>query len=438
MPRCRSIHILPLLILVFLIQMPSGYSQMKIMPLGNSITQGLHIDWRPGYYARLNSYRRPLWFKLQTAGVSVDFIGSLTETDNSSGLSTPDPDFDLDHEGHSGWRVDELLYGQWGGPGLSSWVTMNVPDAVLLHVGTNDLIQEETVLSTWREIGQVLDTLQKYNPNVHIYLAKIMGVGNYVGPAPGVIAAQFDSLNSIIPDLLPGRNTPTSPITIVDIDAVIDPDVETVEGIHPDSLGEIDIAQAWFDAIVGSTFPVEILDFSAETDGNSAVLEWATATETNNSGFEVQMLEADGNFEQLGFVAGNGTTSDVSEYEFRTRKLEPGSHVFRLRQVDLDGKFAYSDRASVEIRTVQDNPIRMYPNPASDQATIEINTDDQTEVSIHLFDIQGAEHKINAQKVGGIQSQIWELNTTTLLPGLYIVKVWENGHVYADKLIISK
>lgn len=440
MPRCRSIHILPLLILIFFFQLPTGYSQMKIMPLGNSITQGIHISWLPG--ATLNSYRRPLWFKFQSAGVSVDFVGSMDQTWE---LPTPNPDFDLDHEGHSGWRVDELLSGIGyvdpvvGLDSLSVWLTLNVPDIVLLHAGTNDMVQGETALSTWREIGRVIDTLQAYNPNVHIYLAKIMGVGFNVGPAPpGVIAGQIDSLNSIIPDLLPGRNTPTSPITVVDIDAAVDPDVNTIDGVHPDAAAEAAMAQAWFDAIMGSTFPVEFLDFSAETDGNSAVLEWATATETNNSGFEVQMLEADGNFEQLGFVAGNGTTSGVSEYEFRTKRLEPGSHVFRLRQVDLDGRFAYSDRASVEIITVRDNPIRMYPNPATDQATLEINTDSQTEISIHVFDIQGAEHKINAQLVGGIQTQVWELNTTSLLPGLYIVKVWEKGFVYADKLIISK
>ncbi|MCA9910973.1 MAG: hypothetical protein KC519_20100, partial [Anaerolineae bacterium] len=91
-----------------------------IMPLGNSITQGS---------GQQNSYRRALWQLIQAGGYGADFVGS-----QSSNFSAPppNPDFDLNHEGHWGWRADQILAQ------LPGWAATYQPQVVLIHLGTND------------------------------------------------------------------------------------------------------------------------------------------------------------------------------------------------------------------------------------------------------------------------------------------------------------
>jgi acyl-CoA thioesterase I len=122
---------------------------VRIMPLGDSITT--HI---PPY----NSYRRPLWHMLNNAGYSIDFVGSRRADDYNR--LPPNPDFDLEFEGHPGWRVDNILGS------IRTWADAYDPDIVLVHLGTNDLIQGQSVDTTVSELGQLIDTLRASNPNV--------------------------------------------------------------------------------------------------------------------------------------------------------------------------------------------------------------------------------------------------------------------------------
>ncbi|HYE06389.1 MAG TPA: hypothetical protein VEL07_12820 [Planctomycetota bacterium] len=98
---------------------PHAAEAIRIMPLGDSITQG---------NTQQDSYRRPLWHKLAAAGYHVDFVGS--EKTNFTGAAAH-PDFDQDNEGHYGWTIPGILER------LDGWLAQNVPDVVLLHLGTN-------------------------------------------------------------------------------------------------------------------------------------------------------------------------------------------------------------------------------------------------------------------------------------------------------------
>jgi lysophospholipase L1-like esterase len=141
---------------------------VKIMPLGDSITQGFVSDstWR--YY---------LYQQLRNAGYGVDFVGSQhTLTDGYD----PHLDYDQDHEGHSGWRADQVLAQ------ISGWANATHPDVVLIHLGTNDLRAGQTPQSTINEIGQISDVLRSVNPNVKIVLAQIIRRGCARGFGRGV------------------------------------------------------------------------------------------------------------------------------------------------------------------------------------------------------------------------------------------------------------
>lgn len=120
---------------------------------------------------------------------------------------------------------------------------------------------------------------------------------------------------------------------------------------------------------VPGSFPVEFLEFEAEPMENSAtLLTWATASELNNRGFEIERSEANDpanrQWKKIGFVAGEGTVSSVTEYGFVDPSPYRGENLYRLRQIDFDGAFEYSDVRSVRFEGI--DGLNVYPNPATD------------------------------------------------------------------------
>ncbi|HRI59307.1 MAG TPA: choice-of-anchor B family protein, partial [Saprospiraceae bacterium] len=97
-------------------------------------------------------------------------------------------------------------------------------------------------------------------------------------------------------------------------------------------------------------FPVEMTEFTAVAEGRDALLQWATASEINNAGFEVQHGVRTTDWEIKGFVPGKGDTDVPATYEFRVPDLSPGTHFFRLRQMDADGGSSFTDVRSLAIR----------------------------------------------------------------------------------------
>ncbi|MDX1440231.1 MAG: hypothetical protein R3284_10040, partial [Rubricoccaceae bacterium] len=88
--------------------------------------------------------------------------------------------------------------------------------------------------------------------------------------------------------------------------------------------------------IDAATVPVELTSFDAQVSGDDVVLSWETASETNNAGFEVQLKQGN-DWQVLGFVEGNGTTTEAQTYSYRAEDMDVGTHTFRLKQIDYDG-----------------------------------------------------------------------------------------------------
>ncbi|MBJ23533.1 MAG: hypothetical protein CMB64_02570 [Euryarchaeota archaeon] len=124
----------------------------SIMPLGDSIT---HLN-----------YRYDLWLNLKEANIIFDFVGN--ENHLPWGADESNLEFDSDHEGHGGWRSDQISYN------IESWVKLNTPDIVLFHVGTNDLAQGYDPSHVIEHIGKTIDILRLYNPEIIIFVAQII------------------------------------------------------------------------------------------------------------------------------------------------------------------------------------------------------------------------------------------------------------------------
>ncbi|MCW8803030.1 MAG: glycoside hydrolase, partial [Ignavibacteriaceae bacterium] len=135
--------------------------------------------------------------------------------------------------------------------------------------------------------------------------------------------------------------------------------------------------------------PVELSSFLANSDKNDVILTWMTATETNNQGFEIQR-KTSGEYERIAFVEGKGTTTEVQNYLFRDKNLLSGSYTYRLKQMDYDGSFAYSDDVEIDI----DQPSvfylgQNYPNPFNPSTNIKYSIPADGNVSLNVYDILG-------------------------------------------------
>lgn len=112
-----------------------------------------------------------------------------------------------------------------------------------------------------------------------------------------------------------------------------------------------------------STLPVELASFSSSLENDVAQLKWETASELNNEGFFIEKSINGLDFEEIGFIEGNGTTSEWNTYEFTDPLITDNSY-YRLRQVDYDGQFEYSPISFLEFdRIAAQIKMDIYPNP---------------------------------------------------------------------------
>jgi len=182
--------------------------------------------------------------------------------------------------------------------------------------------------------------------------------------------------------------------------------------------------------------PVELISFEAVVSGTDVSLNWATSSETNNAGFEVQMMDS-GSWNALGWVEGNGTTTEAQTYSYTAEDMGFGTHMFRLKQIDFDGAFEYSDELEVTVETPGTHLISSaYPNPFNPQSQFTLAVAQDQVVTAELFNTLG--QRIAVLFTGTVeanQSQLVTIDGAGLASGMYIVRV--NGERFSDALSVT-
>lgn len=140
-----------------------------------------------------------------------------------------------------------------------------------------------------------------------------------------------------------------------------------------------------------SALPVELTSFQAQATGNEVFLTWQTASEDQNAGFEVQHQQADGApFQTVGFVEGAGTTRVAQRYTYQVADLLPGTHRFRLKQVDLDGGFSFSEVVEAMAEVPGTHMLgAAYPNPFNPQTRFTLAVGRDQHVDIEVYNLLG-------------------------------------------------
>jgi hypothetical protein len=185
------------------------------------------------------------------------------------------------------------------------------------------------------------------------------------------------------------------------------------------------------------TVPVELSNFTAQVNDGKVFLSWSTATEINNQGFVIERKaissSATSEWMEIGFVKGNGSTTEIHQYSFEDNPLYDGTYLYRLKQVDYNGSSKYSDEVEVNIFTVKDFALyQNYPNPFNPSTTISFQLPQASFITLKVYDAIGTEIETIAE--GNYPAGVHEVNfdASKLSSGIYLYRI-SNGLIQSTK-----
>jgi photosystem II stability/assembly factor-like uncharacterized protein len=186
--------------------------------------------------------------------------------------------------------------------------------------------------------------------------------------------------------------------------------------------------------------PIELTSFLASVSGNDVKLSWSTKSELNNSGFEIDRSENNNNWEIISFISGAGTSTEPKNYFFIDEDLKPAKYNYRIKQIDFDGTFRYSDVVEVNISTVTDYSLEQnYPNPFNPGTLIEFSLpEDVSNVSLSIYNTLGEKvaELVNSSLISGNYKYHW--NAGGFASGIYVYELRTEKFVAVKKMLILK
>jgi len=194
-----------------------------------------------------------------------------------------------------------------------------------------------------------------------------------------------------------------------------------------------------------SIVPVELTSFTASVSNNSVALNWITATELNNSGFEIERSfhaersRSMTDWENIGFVNGHGTTSETHSYSFIDNNLSTGKYIYRLKQIDFDGASAYSNEVEIDLRLPQTFSLEQnYPNPFNPSTKINWQSPAGSHQTLKVYDILGNEVAtlVNEYREAGRYEVT--LDASNFTSGIYFYSLKAGSLVETRKMILIK
>ncbi|KJK49058.1 GDSL family lipase [Lentzea aerocolonigenes] len=239
----------------------------RVMPLGDSITEGTQV---PG------GYRVGLWERLGGGNYRVDFVGSQFNGPGSLG--------DHDHEGHPGWRIDQI------DANVVSWLNSTNPRTVLLHIGTNDVLQKHDVANAPARLSALVDKITATVPNADVLVATIIPLANDSQESLG------RAYNATIPAMVQSKANAGKRVHLVDMHAALTT-ADLIDGVHPTATGYAKMAATWYNALrsvpgsIGNPAGRQIVGVQS---GRCADVPGATST----NGTQVQLWDCHGGANQ--------------------------------------------------------------------------------------------------------------------------------------------
>jgi hypothetical protein len=258
---------------------------LEIMPFGDSVTRGKNKIINPDFVG----YRRPLYKLFDSVGYNVNiesFLGSVVSDTNIT-------DFDTDHEGHGGYQV--FIEKKYGGIWRDlyhniddsfngeNWFGQNSPNYVLLHIGTNDLGQDESPDSVAQQLSITIDKIFSVDDSLELFLAKIINVDSLQSNN----WANTETYNNLI-DSIVLQSPHSNQIHVINMEEVLDYENDLIDDVHPNDIGYNKMAKKWFSEIQKFFSPIPNYPHDQSSISvENANLSWQSRTIANSYNLQI-------------------------------------------------------------------------------------------------------------------------------------------------------
>lgn len=195
----------------------------------------------------------------------------------------------------------------------------------------------------------------------------------------------------------------------------------------------------WTLADINGPIPVELTSFTATSGNNGVSLNWVTASETNNQGFYIERSSDKNDWDNLGFVQGNGTSVNVNNYLFVDRIVTTGKYYYRLKQSDFDGSFSYSHEIELEVSKPDEFALHQnYPNPFNPTTKINFALQHNTNVELYVYDALGNQVAVllNENMEAGLHEV--SFNASNFSSGIYYYTIRAGEFFETKKMMLIK
>jgi hypothetical protein len=207
----------------------------------------------------------------------------------------------------------------------------------------------------------------------------------------------------------------------------------------------------YYSYILTDIVPVELISFSSSVEGNTVNLSWQTATEINNHGFEIERASSlsvptpggttlSQDWRTIGFVEGNGTTSEPQQYFYSDRLTDIATSklFYRLKQVDFDGSFEYSKILEAEIALSVFSLEQNYPNPFNPSTIISWQSPVSSYQTLKVFDILGNEVATLVDEFKPAGKYEVEFDASEIPSGVYFYQLKTENFIETKKMILLR
>jgi len=258
----------------------------------------------------------------------------------------------------------------------------------------------------------------------------------------GIIPMPSDWQRSLKLDYLTYNGNPSDPVAPSKNWSLIDDVTDGSHMLYATPLTNSQMAKIGMDT-TWTVIPVELTSFVGNVSGSDVKLSWSTATELNNSGFEIQR-KAGQEFATVGFIKGNGTSTNKHDYSFTDKQMQHGTYSYRLKQIDFNGRFEYSP--IVEVQVVQGMNYSLtqnYPNPFNPETAIKYSIPQNGRVTVKIFNVTGNEIMtlVDKEMLAGSHEVKWNGKDNTgaiVTSGVYFVKLSSGTYVETKKMMFLK
>jgi hypothetical protein len=200
--------------------------------------------------------------------------------------------------------------------------------------------------------------------------------------------------------------------------------------------------QETFDAAIAyeeGSVPVELTLFSGYYEDGAVNLQWVTATEINNFGFEVERRDDYSSYQTIGFVNGNGTSTNRVTYNFVDKNLSANRYYYRLKQIDLDGTFEYSNELEIDFNTLTTYSLEQnYPNPFNPSTEINFTLAKSGNVTLKVYDSLGSEMETLVDGFMNSGKHSVKFNAKGLTTGIYYYRIKAENFTSTRKMLLIK